>query len=314
MLLRLVVYLLCWYGVSSNQSRRHTQVLESLNSTQHEQLQTRLDGAIHLFQNSISGILTEWQVDTLPKAFLGGMGMPEASWNLLVQRLYSRMVTGMIKGSTEPFVIAFLGSSVTAGHDNLFKLSTSEVLRDLMAPVVDSTQLGFRVEVRNQAIGGINCFPYDACANTFVGFDVDIIQWEQTYFCFNDKASTAAEGMIRAVLQTPGAPLVVFADSSTGPYKKEECTGMDMKQWDTKHRNPDYLNQTVRHVVTHANKDLYRVDKNTRGWDWVTKRLMPHYHQAGIGVYVCMSVCVYVCMSVCVYVCMCVCVYVCMCV
>lgn len=276
---------LCFLPVNSNDNRRHTHLLETMNSTQYESIKQRLDVAISEFQNSISKILAEYQADKLPKAFLGGMGMPETSWSLLVKRLYSRLMTGVLKGSSDPFVIAFLGSSVTAGHDNFFNLSTTEVLRELMTTPLQSANLGVQVIVRNQALGGIQCFPYDICASTFTGQDVDILQWEQTYFCFNDKATWAAEGMIRAALQTPGSPLVVFADSSTGPYKKEECEKVDTTGWETKHKDKSYIGKSVRDVVTVANSDLYTANGNKRGWGWVTNKLLSHYRQAGIEVF-----------------------------
>lgn len=242
---------------------------------------------IELADKAMTAIAKEWQADVLPKAFYGAVGIPEQSWDLLVKRMYSRVFAGLLHGHAENFVIAFLGSSVTAGHDNNFNTSTTEVLREFLTPVIDGASLGFNVVVRNLALGGMGCFPYDVCANTFAGIDVDILQWEQTYFCFEGNARRIAEGMIRQVLSTPGAPLVAFADSATGHWGKDVCVEgskeykdkrIDLKDWNVKHRDEStFKGKSAKELATKVN--LKEVSDR---WGWVKNELLPYYPQAGI--------------------------------
>jgi hypothetical protein len=235
----------------TSRKKADTATVHALSKKDNAATIAQLTDAVVNIERVIAGIGAEYMVDVLPQAFLGSFAMPENSWELLVNRFYSRIFHGLANGKTDDFVITFLGSSVTAGHDNQFNTSTTEVLRDLMAPVVKAAGLGFDIVVRNAAIGGIACFPYDVCPNTMAGFDVDILQWEQTYFCFSEKLEFAAEGLIRAALESPGAPIVVFSDSSTGPYNEADCAKVDTKDWQTKHLESGvYKDKSIKEIAT----------------------------------------------------------------
>jgi hypothetical protein len=250
--------------------------MQELSKSDLESMQLKISRIESLAAESMQKIRKDYMVDKLPKAFLGAVAMPENSWELLVKRLYARIIEGLTLKKADDFVIAFLGSSVTAGHDNNFNTSMTEVLRELLTPVFLKSDLGFGVVVRNEALGGMNCYPYDVCSTTFSGMDVDILQWEQTYFCFENAARYIVEGMIRAALSTPAAPLIIFADSSTAHWTADACKDKDMEGWDTKHVDKAYLDKSVKEIVTVVNKDVIN------RWGWIKNELLMYYPQAGM--------------------------------
>ena len=72
------------------------------------------------------------------------------------------------------------GSSVTAGHDNLFSQSFSHVLGRTMSPLLDAA--GVELIVRNSAMGGTSDMPYSYCAARHLGEDADLVVWEWMMF------------------------------------------------------------------------------------------------------------------------------------
>ena len=69
------------------------------------------------------------------------------------------------------FVISFLGSSVTAGHDTHFNISVSQLTENVMTPAFD--ELGVKLVVINGAMGNNRCLPYDACVKVFASPESD---------------------------------------------------------------------------------------------------------------------------------------------
>ena len=122
------------------------------------------------------------------------------------------------------FVLSFMGSSVTAGHDSLFNQSFPILTKSLMAPAFAA--VGLELISRNAAIGNNPCLPYDACVRTFAGTDADIVTWEQSYNCFGSDgaAHVAFEQFIRQSLALPSHPIVVFTASDTPNWKEEKCS------------------------------------------------------------------------------------------
>lgn len=80
-------------------------------------------------------------------------------------------------GNTEKFVISFMGSSVTAGHDSPFNLSFPVLTGKVMESALRAA--GVTLETRNAAMGNNPCLPYDICIRPFAGADADIVHWEQ---------------------------------------------------------------------------------------------------------------------------------------
>jgi hypothetical protein len=104
-------------------------------------------------------------------------------------------------------------SSVTAGHDSYFNMSTSVQAGLLMSqPFLD---LGIKFESRNVALGNNPCTPYDVCVKYFAGTDADIVIWEQTYFC---EGKPIIEQFVRQSQLMSNPPVVVFSDSHSGKW------------------------------------------------------------------------------------------------
>jgi hypothetical protein len=68
--------------------------------------------------------------------------------------------------------MAFMGSSVTAGHDSPFNESLVAHTELLMAPPLAA--LNIKAVGRNVAMGNNPCAPYDLCGRTFA---VSSVQW-----------------------------------------------------------------------------------------------------------------------------------------
>ncbi len=143
-------------------------------------------------------IWDDWNVTHYPN-FLKLMDIPATSWRLQKLKLIQLLLDSLNQTRTEPssFVIAFSGSSVTAGHgklkilycsfslffliytllDNFLSEAYPSVVTGNLSPVFKS--LNISLVVRNQAIGNNPCYAYDACVATHLGDDVDVVSWEQ---------------------------------------------------------------------------------------------------------------------------------------
>ena len=73
------------------------------------------------------------------------------------------------------YLAIFGGSSVTAGHDNLYNESYPIVFERKIAPAMEA--VGIKVNVRNIAQGANNCYPSNGCYESMGGFDPDFVNW-----------------------------------------------------------------------------------------------------------------------------------------
>lgn len=122
---------------------------------------TQLTQAQELLKSKKNKIWQDWDVSNYPR-FLTLMDIPEASWTLQKHKFISLILRK--SRSPKKFVFGFSGSSVTAGHDNLFSEAYPQVVFDSIAPVFNS--LSVVPELRNHALGNNPCYPYDACVST----------------------------------------------------------------------------------------------------------------------------------------------------
>jgi hypothetical protein len=147
-----------------------------------------LESAIAATDKILHTLYDRWQVNDFPN-FLQSVEMSETSWEVLKVKFQLKILTAVASGISmnapltdkNKFVVSFLGSSVTAGHDSNFNVTTSELTRSFMKPAFDAA--GIQLEVINGAMGNNPCLPYDVCVKTFAGPEADIIQWEQVYIC-----------------------------------------------------------------------------------------------------------------------------------
>ena len=148
------------------------------------EVKSKLESAIAATDKVLNTLYERWQVNDFPN-FLRSVEMSETSWEVLKVKFQSKILFGVHSGvavnapitDKNKFVVSFLGSSVTAGHDTDFNITTSELTRYFMKPAFDAA--GIQLEVNNGAMGNNPCLPYDVCVKTFAGPEADIIQWEE---------------------------------------------------------------------------------------------------------------------------------------
>jgi hypothetical protein len=189
-------------------------------------------------QTVISAIRDEWHVDKLPY-FLKSCFMHKLSWELMKLKYQKKILTALAPSSSGAvkFVISFTGryvcnffafrfrvpceslplpftSSVTAGHDSHFNASTPVQTGLILQPAFEP--LGITLESRGVALGNNPCTPYDVCVKFFCGDDADVVHWEQTYFCADNRP--IIEQFIRQAAFMSSQPIVVFSDSHSGKW------------------------------------------------------------------------------------------------
>lgn len=180
----------------------------------------------------MNDIATEWSIDQYPN-FLRSMGTTRADWNTLVRKFQHKILQAQAQASgatpstttvtSDPvkFIISFMGSSVAAGHDSPFQSSFPVLVGNKMAPVL--AKLGVELISKNVAMGNNPCMPYDVCVETFAGKDADIVHWEQTYNCGHGDNQRVLEQFVRQSTLLPNRPLIVFTDSDTPNWRKNDC-------------------------------------------------------------------------------------------
>ena len=138
--------------------------------------QDRVSKGIETVSNIIEEISNRWDIRNYP-TFLRSVAMSKTSWEVMKLKYKHKILSALESEKRPRFVISFLGSSVTAGHDTMFNMTFSEVTRDLMKPAFDAMNID--LVVINGAMGNNPCLPYDVCIRAFAGPDADIVHWEQ---------------------------------------------------------------------------------------------------------------------------------------
>ncbi len=249
-------------------------ILETLRATQTET------------EKVMNDILKQWDVANYPN-FLKSVGMTRTSWEVMKLKYKHKILSNMLgktDNDTASFVIAFMGSSVTAGHDTPFNESFSERTGRLMSSPLK--MVGINVDSRNAAMGNNPCVPYDLCPKTFAGDDADLVHWEQSYNCFaHDVGKTGPifEQFIRQSIHMRKRPVVVFAESATPNWNKDECdkpenkkevsiSAEDRKLYDLATKG-DFMK-----IATELNADL--INKG----EWSSQSKMLHSYQTLAGI------------------------------
>ena len=181
-------------------------------------LSLNFENSKHILMNSrkltlqsIQKIEKEWQIQQFPN-FLFSVIMKENGWNLLKNRFEKKILEALNNGKVD-FLVGFMGSSVTAGHDSLFVQSFPILIQEIMNKTLNSLNINFIS--KNLGIGNNPCMPYDLCPLTFAGSEVDLIHWEQTYNCGFGDHQMKLEQFIRQSIAIPSNPIIIFTDSST---------------------------------------------------------------------------------------------------
>lgn len=138
-------------------------------------------------------------------------------------KFQKKILASLQPNHAQKFVVSFLGSSVTAGHDSPFNKSFPILAGELLRPAF--SPLGIAVDTRNAAMGNNPCLPYDVCVKTFAGTDADIVHWEQYFNCGGDDGRKVIEfeQFIRQSLALPSQPVVIFSHSITPNWGEDQC-------------------------------------------------------------------------------------------
>ena len=170
-------------------------------------LTKKLEIALNSTQNILDTLFKRWEIDKYPN-FLQSAAMTKTSFDVLKLKFEHRILEVATSMSpSKDFIISFMGSSVTAGHDSPFNKSFPIQAKYMMAPAF--APLGINIVTRNAAMGNNPCMPYDICVRTFAGEDADIVHWEQSYNCMQGKEALLEE-FVRQSIQMPSRPVVVF--------------------------------------------------------------------------------------------------------
>jgi hypothetical protein len=181
----------------------------------------------------------EWDVSNFP-LFLSTMDIPPLSWEIQKHKF----IIKMLKTGSD-FVVGFSGSSITAGHDSFFNESFPLVFYDDMKNIMKELNITF--EVRNHALGNNPCYPYDACINTHVGKDLDMITWEQSMNCGHDPKPL--ESFTRSAIRAVKKPVILYMQSGTPYWKPDECGGKVFDREPLTDLERSFLNRSVKSIA-----------------------------------------------------------------
>lgn len=164
-------------------------------------------------------IHNSWQIDKFPE-FKKTVHIPKAEWETYKQKFQHLLTHASNKTK---FIIAFGGSSVTAGHDNYLNESYPAIVEKQLKPIFDL--LGVQLSVLNAAIGNNPCYPYDMCMESHIPPDVDMISWEQSLNCGRDPEPI--ESFLRTSAMSRNRPMVMLMSSGTPYWEPKDCDGVD---------------------------------------------------------------------------------------
>jgi len=230
-----------------------------------EELKTKLTNALTACDGLLSSLDSRWQTSEYPN-FFKSVAMSHTAWEVMKLKFQAKIL-GAATGDADSltFVVGFMGSSVTAGHDSPFNLSFPILTGSLLAPVF--APLGITVKTRNAAMGNNPCVVYDICTRTFAGPDADVVHWEQSFNCFGSDESKRPvfEQFIRQSLSMPRHPIVVFSDSSTPNWDNKDCDKDEYKNKKDKLSDEDVklveMSSKKEHlkIVSEMNKDQIKL-------------------------------------------------------
>ena len=194
------------------------------------------------------------------------------------------------RSSGRTFIVAFGGTSITAGHDNYFNQTYPEVFRRIASAAFSAA--GIPLVVQNVAHGANPHLPYASCVRSFYG-EADVISVEMKVMSkaratTRNKnsgprsehhnatwASPAAmtETLLRGALQLPSRPAVLFVDGVYGgPRQKKLVARMSAPPEDWPHGDStvtlDHTSKTkAKSLLRHYQGfGLHRLDLGVATW------------------------------------------------
>ena len=234
---------------------------------------------------ALDELQARWRINEFP-SFLQSMSASHAAWEVLKLKYSHKILSAAASSDSQAaptFVISFMGSSVTAGHDSPFNDSFPVQTGNIMAPAFEA--LGIRLDSRNTAMGNNPCVPYDICPRTYSGLDADIIHWEQSFNCFGSSSDSrhVFEQFIRQSVSSPSKPIVVFSTSDTPNWPSKDCDGKDASATpklsaEEKTALDHVMHGRTKNVVSEVNKN----GPATKPWGAVSNMFKAYQTLAGI--------------------------------
>jgi len=118
------------------------------------------------------------------------------------------------------FVVSVHGTSVTAGHDNLFEESYPIVFGKELQTAFAAA--GVELVVRNMAMGNNPVVPSAFCVASQLGLDTDVAVWEFGMMVEGPQKMPMTEQWIRQAAMMPKRPAIMLVDPGEGARKEHE--------------------------------------------------------------------------------------------
>lgn len=169
------------------------------------------------------------------------------------------------------YKMVFGGSSVTAGHDSLFKHSHPKILEARMRPIFEA--LGITFEVDNIAQGANDCSPSNMCYDAMAGEGGDFYLWEQSFNCGRDVRFM--EMVVRLAARNEASVYIMSSggvDTKKCAPSKEEKTLRSDENW-----VPLQPTQLSDAQVLQFKDDLIEVNKLGQSMGNTAQNLMKRY-------------------------------------
>jgi len=133
-----------------------------------------LKASLDITESIISEIHRKWAINAYPN-FLSSASIPEKSWKIMKLKYINKAISSLLSQSSMKesnnqfvtFVMSFMGSSVTAGHDSPMNKSFTYLVGEIMNPAFEP--VGVKIISRSGAVGNNPCMPYDLCPKAFSG-------------------------------------------------------------------------------------------------------------------------------------------------
>ena len=117
-------------------------------------LRIKLNLALTETDKALDTIWKRWQIDEYP-SFLKSVSMSTLAWDILKTK-FEMKILSTARGQSERFVVSFLGSSVTAGHDTLYNITFVPLTGLYMSPPFEVLGIEFESRNRQGSIDMIN--------------------------------------------------------------------------------------------------------------------------------------------------------------
>jgi hypothetical protein len=125
-----------------------------LNEELTNKLQINLKNSLINTDNILKKISDRWEISKYPN-FLNSVAMTHTSWEVMKLKFQRKILESATGIKDVKYIISFMGSSVTAGHDSNFNVSFSQLTGPRMSDAFKP--LNIEVVSRGAALGNNPC-------------------------------------------------------------------------------------------------------------------------------------------------------------